>query len=500
MTHSSLITHHPSLTPWQRRGLWALLAGFMLFGGLVELRSAFLKRRMTDLGVYLRAAWAVRAGENIYDVTDNNGWHYQYPPCLAILLTPLADPPAGVECPGALPFSVSVATWYVLNLLCLVFAVHKLAQALESDSADPRVPIQPVGCRRWWALRIGPVLVCLVPICQTLMRGQVTLLLLALLAGMVAAWQRRRHLGAGLWLAGAVCLKVIPAFLILIPLWQRNRRCLVGCALGLLLGLVALPAMVFGWPRTLAYYGEYDRKVLRPGVGATPLPLPQPDSEVRAGSHTHGRATELFEVTSTDSQSLQAIIHNWIYQDRWTRPAYVSALIRGIHYAVGGLLTLITLLAFGRRQRRSALALVIFLGALTFNMLLLSPVTHLHYLCLCLPLVMGLWAAVLERGFFSAFQMRCSFLLVVFCGAGIIPTVPGMETMRDIGLAMDAAFLLWLAGCRFLWTEERNANASANLSQERHWSIVGQIAGGVEAERPGFLDDAERHGRLAFRE
>jgi hypothetical protein len=43
------------LLPWERRGLWVLLAFFVVFGVLVEYRSAFLKRRMTDLNCYLRA-------------------------------------------------------------------------------------------------------------------------------------------------------------------------------------------------------------------------------------------------------------------------------------------------------------------------------------------------------------------------------------------------------------------------------------------------------------
>src|SRR5205807_2477758 len=69
---------------------------FLLFGLSVEYRSAFLTRRMTDLGVYLRAAWAVQDGQDLYDVTDDNGWHYLYPPLFAILLVPFADPPLGV--------------------------------------------------------------------------------------------------------------------------------------------------------------------------------------------------------------------------------------------------------------------------------------------------------------------------------------------------------------------------------------------------------------------
>src|SRR5262245_12549958 len=137
-----------------------------------------MQRHMTDLGVYLRAAWAVRAGENVYDVTDDNHWHYHYPPLFAILLTPMADPPAGTDRSGMLPFAISVVIWYCLNLSCLAFAVHQFGRILEEGSGDP----SPIGGRRWWQLRLFPILACLVPTGQTLMRGQVSLLLLALLA------------------------------------------------------------------------------------------------------------------------------------------------------------------------------------------------------------------------------------------------------------------------------------------------------------------------------
>src|SRR5689334_10152746 len=79
---------------WEAIGLWLLLLVFLPLGALVEYRSAFLKRRMTDLNCYLRAAWAVRqGGGDLYHVLDDNGWHYNYPPLYAILLAPLADPP-----------------------------------------------------------------------------------------------------------------------------------------------------------------------------------------------------------------------------------------------------------------------------------------------------------------------------------------------------------------------------------------------------------------------
>ena len=96
---------------WERYTLLVLLLGILLFGVLVEIRSAFLTRRMGDFGCYARGAWAVRTGADLYDVTCDNDWHYNYPPLLAILLAPLADPPRGADDAGMTPYAVSVAVW-----------------------------------------------------------------------------------------------------------------------------------------------------------------------------------------------------------------------------------------------------------------------------------------------------------------------------------------------------------------------------------------------------
>src|SRR6516162_6723697 len=178
-----------SLTRWQKAGVLALVLCTLIFGGLVELRSAFLKRHMTDLGVYLRAAWAVRTGEDIYDVTDDNGWHYQYPPIFAILMSPLADPPPGTSRQWMLPFALSVAIWYLFSLACLCWAVDQIARALEERG---RLGTEAARAQQWLALRLVPIVICIVPIAHTLMRGQVNLLLLALLAGTAASMLRGR--------------------------------------------------------------------------------------------------------------------------------------------------------------------------------------------------------------------------------------------------------------------------------------------------------------------
>src|SRR5205807_463116 len=66
-----------------------------------------------------------------------HGWHYNYPPFLAILLTPLADAPPGADRTCLLPFGVSVLLWYLFCLLCLIAAVHLLVKALQAGEPSP---------------------------------------------------------------------------------------------------------------------------------------------------------------------------------------------------------------------------------------------------------------------------------------------------------------------------------------------------------------------------
>ncbi len=237
-----------------RRMLAVLAIAFLLWGCVVELRSALQEPRKGDLTVYLRAAWAVRASVPLGDITDHHGWHYNYPPLFAILLTPLADPPAGQPVGPAVPYPVSVAIWYLISLGCLWGGVSTLAAALGPtwDAGVGRSP--PTGSRVWWAARVAPIVLCMAPIGHSLMRGQVDSLLFLLLAGGAAATLKRRRFEAGIWIACAVCLKLIPAFLLLLPVWRRDIRGLVGATTGLVIGLLVIPMSVMGPDRTLENY------------------------------------------------------------------------------------------------------------------------------------------------------------------------------------------------------------------------------------------------------
>jgi alpha-1,2-mannosyltransferase len=427
----------PATAPLTRTERWCLyfLAALVLaFAGLVELRSAFLTRRMTDLGCYLRGAWAARVGEDIYAVLDDNGWHYNYPPLLAVLMVPLADPPPGRTAPWLVPYPVSVALVYALSLACLLLAVHILACALEGSSEDPSFRRQPRFCRRWWALRLWPVLVCLPPVGQTLMRGQVNHLVLALLCAFVAALLRGRRRWAGACLALAACVKVVPAYLFAYPGWRRDRRVLLGCGLGLLAGLVVVPAAALG-PREAA--GQYRRYS---AVLFAPL--------LKVGED-RSRQDELLGVNSTDCLGLKHAMHNWMYfHRRWDRPDYHPAVVWA-HLIGGVLLTLLTLWQRGGGGRGWAEATRF--SALVVLMVALSPISHMHYFVFCLPLVMCLLARRWEGRAGLGLGWGLGALVGWFTLANSLPSLPGLDVLKDLCLPLFGALALWAWAVVALW-------------------------------------------------
>ena len=138
-----------------------LLVGVM-FGANLEQRTALRRVPMTDLGVFTSAASAVQSGKDIYSATDWHGWHYVYPPALAIMFFPLALPgpapqppvePGVFHTPENTPWGYRVdkggkfyglhkdnlhffwivAVWYLISVAMTVFSTHLLACALQGQ-------------------------------------------------------------------------------------------------------------------------------------------------------------------------------------------------------------------------------------------------------------------------------------------------------------------------------------------------------------------------------
>ena len=340
LTDESTYSDVRLLSRADKLGVALLLAAFLLFGGMVVYRTALLSRPMGDLGVFLRAAWVVTQDGDLYGFTDDNNWHYCYPPLLAIMLQPLANPPRWADPSGYLPFAVAAGIWYCLNVLLLFVGVHFLAQSLERNA--PSLRRLPAGSWCWWALRLGPILVCLPPIGHTLMRGQVNILVLALLCGMIGCVLRGRSVWAGACLGLAITIKVIPAFLLVYPLWRRDGRFVAGCALSLTMGLGLVPLCVFGPARTAELYAGFCRGLLGSNL-----------------AHGEDRS-RAWEFATTDNQSVQAVVHNALHLKRATRPLQHDAVAVWTSRALAAMLTLVTLLVGSRRGPRTAAATALF--------------------------------------------------------------------------------------------------------------------------------------------
>jgi hypothetical protein len=260
----------------------------------------------------------------------------------------------------------------------------------------------------------------------------------------------RRQFRAGLWLSAAICVKIIPAYLLLLPLWRRDGRCLAGCAAGLVLGLVLIPLLLLGPRRTIDCYREMTRTVLLPGLG---------------NSDDTSRATELTNQTATEGQSILTVLHNTLNYDLATRPQKASPMVRLVSYLIGGLLTLIALGSFGWRRREDGIDIVLFFGLLVLNMLLISPVCHLHYYSLLVPLVTALVANRWQKREGLSLGPWLWVVLILNGMGAFLPQLPDMNIFRDCGSAMYGSLLVWLTGVAVLW--QRRAIRIRDASQER---------------------------------
>lgn len=402
-----------SLTRLEKAGLAFLVPIFLGLGVMTVVRSAFMMNPKTDFQVFARAAWAVRAGEDPYAVTDNNGWHYIYPPAFAILMTPLADPYPFMPHEGYLPFWLSSGIWYLIGLAAALYSVHAFAGAVLPEAVR--------GSRTWWLARTVPLFVCLGGIVLTISRGQVNTVLVALVAAGFSAAVRNKRIASGAWLASAAVLKIIPTILVLFPLMRRDWRALGGGVATAALLLFALPAAVWGVPGAVDANRKTFDLVLAPVISK--------DAD-------KSRQLELHGANSTHSQSIQAAVHTWMYPNRSTRPNVVEPIAKWAHMLSMAAMLAITLVAGYRRLTTAPADQLLFLGCLCALMMLATPISHLHYYIMVLPLVSGLW---LRNG-----DRPTAMVLAAWAVITTIPAIPSapFEWLRTAGLGTLATIAL----------------------------------------------------------
>lgn len=231
----------------ERIALAAILLAVLVYLPVVIYRAGI--RGFGDVQVFFRAGWAIWTGYPLYEVVDNHGWSYHYPPTFALFMGPFANPLPGHDQPWwALPMPAAVGVWYLLSVVCAFAAVHVWANALERHAG------LAVSGSGWWMLRLGPLLALLPYLGAGFARGQPTTLLILLVCGFLALSAGRRAAGAAWALAAAITAKIFPAVFILFPFLRRDVRMLVHGAVACVVLLFVLPVLVLGFGATVDLY------------------------------------------------------------------------------------------------------------------------------------------------------------------------------------------------------------------------------------------------------
>ncbi|CAN5870222.1 hypothetical protein BH11PLA1_BH11PLA1_15360 [soil metagenome] len=515
------------LTLPEKIAIAILLLVMLAFGAMVVLRSAYQQQRKTDFDVFARAAWAVRADEDIYQTFSERGWNYIYPSLFAITLTPLADPPTprtfiniadaragaatdiavraghypdpadltldraramaeaqrlfgagklgtGSAPPsGYLPFGVSCAIWYLISLASALLSAHLIARAIElSDPILSTRPRPALHERAWWMLRLLPLLICAPAVFNGMSRGQTDALVLLCISAFILLWIRRRSARAGTLLSLAAAIKVIPAFLLLAPLWRRDLRTLIGFALGSALFIIIIPTLVFGPVRMWEYNLHFLASTAGPGLG-----LPAADTS---------RKFELYGLAGTDSQSLLAVLHNTLNltTPRGVRPDDAHPIVRIATLTLSAILVILTLWAARWKACRfqslqslfSALqsllsslrspqskiqnpksridpTLLPLSALLLIVMLAVSPVTHTHYFAFALPLVAWLIALRIRTRPAQTLTGAEWLIAGAYLLAHALPRIGAFTILQDAGLMLWSTLALWALGVILLRRE-----------------------------------------------
>lgn len=198
----------------------------------------------SDFAAFYRAALAVRQGNDIYAVGSNK---YNYPPLLAVLLTPLTH----------VSLQNAAALWSVGTGCLLLATLWLSARTAVERTRHRQAPDAPPDGGSWAATLTASAALGLLPLAEAFKRelewGNCNVLAIA---GIALALRRldRRPFSAGLCLGLVFCLKYASAPMLPYLLARGRFRAAGGMVAGMAAGLLT-PAAVLGWDANARYLG-----------------------------------------------------------------------------------------------------------------------------------------------------------------------------------------------------------------------------------------------------
>ena len=169
---------------------------------------------------------------------------YFYAPVVVALFTPI----------GCWNMYVAAGIWYLLNVIFFMLSLGLCASLLSSgDKPD----------RRLW---IYPVMFSLIFIVDTLMLGQINMLILLLICSALYWIKKGKPETAGIFLGFASVLKITPLLFIAYFIFKKQFRIMKGVLISLLVFIVIIPVLFFGVGKTIEYHKTWFQRSFFPQV------------------------------------------------------------------------------------------------------------------------------------------------------------------------------------------------------------------------------------------
>lgn len=326
--------------------------------------------RGSDFSSYYTAGLLVREGRSdaLYDVAPGDSilgdatggpWaeagaaagvprqhYYIYPPAFALLFVPLS----------LVSFPTAMNLWLVLDVVLLGLFGALYARSRGGDFTAPEAAFMVVTCFFEF-----------LPLIWAMAIGQTSLLVLALLAGVLLAWRRGAELTAGTLLGLAVALKLTPALLTIFFFWRGRRR--IAWSSAAVFALVQAVSIAFlGW----GVHWQFYARIVPEMSGGTAYFL---------------------------NQSLGAFFNRLLTTADITQVALVaSPLSKALATAVFVALALLSARALRRETQDVPLGDEIQFGCVLLLTLLASPISWVHHYLLALPALYAVVGNLGRRG------------------------------------------------------------------------------------------------------
>jgi hypothetical protein len=197
--------------------------------------------------------------------------------------------------------------------------------------------------------------------------------------------------------------------------WKKHWRFVLTTMTALIVGGIALPALVYGWQRNLTHWQEWVAAVARPSLGVETL---------RLQSKVNDR---VLTPDNPRDQALRAVL--------WRLGAATQT--RSLTAAVGLMMALAMLVGARRTQPQQDLPIA---AAWLAWVVVITPVSHFHYHMLALlPMTVLAYFALVETDSLLTILVRVTLIVYLLASVSTL----ALPSLQYIGLLCWTTLGLW---------------------------------------------------------